>query len=137
MVVPPFSSPTYQSAGNALLCPWFKCRALSKSSEVCNGHGDLKWVQTWIAWDCEVWCIVLGLKLMKMCNKKQYIYFICTCTCMFYRSLFVLFLLAIVLSVLRYNFRSQKTKSGTISCLMWNIYLYFIILKLFTNFQNI
>jgi hypothetical protein len=23
------------------------------------------------------------------------------------------------------------------SCLMWNIYLYFIILKLFTNFQNI
>jgi hypothetical protein len=24
-----------------------------------------------------------------------------------------------------------------ISCLMWNIYLYFIILKLFTNFQNI
>ena len=35
------------------------------------------------------------------------------------------------------NFRSQKAKSGTISCLMWNIYLYFIILKLFTNFQNI
>jgi hypothetical protein len=28
-------------------------------------------------------------------------------------------------------------KSGTISCLMRNIYLYFIILKLFTNFQNI
>jgi hypothetical protein len=24
-----------------------------------------------------------------------------------------------------------------ISCLMWNIYLYFIILKLFTNYQNI
>jgi hypothetical protein len=35
------------------------------------------------------------------------------------------------------HFRSQKAKSGTISCLMWNIYLYFIILKLFTNFQNI
>ena len=35
------------------------------------------------------------------------------------------------------NFRSQKAKSGTISCLMWNIYLYFIILKLITNFQNI
>jgi hypothetical protein len=35
------------------------------------------------------------------------------------------------------NFRSQKAKSGTISCLMWNIYLYFIILKLFTNFQSI
>jgi hypothetical protein len=37
------------------------------------------------------------------------------------------------------NFRSQKAKSGTISCLMWNIYLYFIILKLpvFTNFQNL
>ena len=35
------------------------------------------------------------------------------------------------------NFRSQKAKSGTISCLMWNIYLYFIISKLFTNFQNI
>jgi hypothetical protein len=28
-------------------------------------------------------------------------------------------------------------KSGSISCLMRNIYLYFIILKLFTNFQNI
>jgi hypothetical protein len=26
---------------------------------------------------------------------------------------------------------------GMISCLMWKIYLYFIILKLFTNFQNI
>jgi hypothetical protein len=50
-----------------------------------------KWVQTCIAWDCEVWCVVLGLKLMKMCNKKQYIYFICTFMGMFYRSLFVLF----------------------------------------------
>jgi uncharacterized membrane protein YcgQ (UPF0703/DUF1980 family) len=40
--------------------------------------------------------LVLGLKLMKMCNKKQYIYFICTFMCMFYRSLFVLFLLAII-----------------------------------------
>ena len=60
----------------------------------------LKWVQSCIAWDCEVWCVVLGLKLMKMCNKKQYIYFICTFMCMFYRSLFVLFLLAIMLSVL-------------------------------------
>ena len=67
---------------------------------MCNGFRCLKWVQTCIAWDCEVWCVVLGLKLMKMCNKKQYIYFICTFMCMFYRSLFVLFLLAIVLSVL-------------------------------------
>ena len=67
---------------------------------VCNGLRGLKWVQTCIAWDCEVWCVVLGLKLMKMCNKKQYIYFICTFMGMFYRSLFVLFLLAIVLSVL-------------------------------------
>ena len=40
---------------------------------------------------------------MKMCNKKQYIYFICTFMCVFYRSLFVLFLLSIVLSVLRYT----------------------------------
>jgi hypothetical protein len=45
---------------------------------MCNGLRGLKWVQTCIAWDCEVWCVVLGLKLMKMCNKKQYIYFICT-----------------------------------------------------------
>ena len=65
-----------------------------------NELRGLKWVQTCIAWDCEVWCVVLGLKLMKMCNKKQYIYFICTFMCMFYRSLFVHFLLAIVLSVL-------------------------------------
>jgi hypothetical protein len=50
-----------KSAGNALLCPWFKCRALSKSSEVCNGLRGLKWVQTCIAWDCEVWCVVLFL----------------------------------------------------------------------------
>jgi hypothetical protein len=49
-------------------------------------------MQTCIAWDCEVWCVVLGLKLMKMCNKKQYIYFICTFLCMFHRSFFVLFL---------------------------------------------
>jgi hypothetical protein len=62
---------------------------------VCNGLRGLKWVQTCIALDCEVWCVVLGLKLMKMCNKKQYIYFICTFMCMFYRSLFFLFLLAI------------------------------------------
>ena len=41
-----------------------------------------------------------GVEVMKMCNKKQYIYFICTFMCMFYRSLFVLFLLAIVLSIL-------------------------------------
>ena len=43
----------------------------------------LKWVQTCIAWDCEVWCVVLGLKLMKMCNKKQYIYilFARLCVC--------------------------------------------------------
>ena len=34
--------------------------------------------QTCIAWDCEVWRVVLGLKLMKMCYKKQYIYFICS-----------------------------------------------------------
>ena len=34
------------------------------------------------------------------------------------------------------NFRSQKAKNGSISCLMWNIYLYFIILKLSTNFQK-
>jgi hypothetical protein len=67
---------------------------------VCNGLRGLKWVQTCIAWDCEVWCVVLGLKLMKICNKKQYIHFICTFMCIFYRSLFVLFLLAIVLSVL-------------------------------------
>jgi hypothetical protein len=40
---------------------------------VCNGLRGLKWVQTCIAWDCHVWCVVLGLKLMKMCNKKQYI----------------------------------------------------------------
>jgi hypothetical protein len=59
---------------------------------MCNGLRGLKWAQTCIAWDCEVWCVVLGLKLMKMCNKKQYIYFICTFMCMFYRSLFVLFL---------------------------------------------
>jgi hypothetical protein len=59
---------------------------------MCNGLQGLKWAQTWIAWDCEVWCVVLGLKLMKMCNKKQYIYFICTFMGMFYRSLFVLFL---------------------------------------------
>jgi hypothetical protein len=80
-------TPTYQNAEDALLCPWFKCIALSKSSEVCNGLRGLKWVQTCIAWDCEVWCIVLGLKLMKMCNKKQYIYFICPFMGMFYRSL--------------------------------------------------
>ena len=67
---------------------------------MCNGLRGLKWVQSCIAWDCEVWCVVLGLKLMKMCNKKQYVYFICTFMCMFYRSLFVLFLLAIVLSIL-------------------------------------
>jgi hypothetical protein len=67
---------------------------------VCNGLRGLKWVQSCIPWDCEVWCVVLGLKLMKMCNKKQYIYFICTFMCMFYRSLFVVFLLNIVLSVL-------------------------------------
>jgi hypothetical protein len=73
-------------------CPWFKCRALSKSSQMCNGLRGLKWAQACIAWDCEVWCVVLGLKLMKMCNKKQYIYFICTFMGMFYRSLFVLFL---------------------------------------------
>ena len=30
-----------------------------------------------------------------------------------------------------------KRRSGTISCLMWNTYLYFTILKLFTHFQNI
>jgi hypothetical protein len=69
-----------------------QCRALSKSSEMCNGLRGLKWAQIWIAWDCEVWYVVLGLKLMKMCNKKQYIYFICTFMGMFYRSLFVLFL---------------------------------------------
>jgi hypothetical protein len=40
---------------------------------------------------------------MKMCIKKQFIYFICTFMCVFYRSLFVLFLLSIVLSVLRYT----------------------------------
>ena len=67
---------------------------------MCNRLPGLKWVQTCIAWDCHVWCVVLGLKQMNMCNKKQYIYFICTFMCMFYRSLFVLFLLAIVLSVL-------------------------------------
>jgi hypothetical protein len=39
---------------------------------------------------CEVWCVVVGLKLMKMCNKKQYIYSICMFMCMFYRSFFVL-----------------------------------------------
>jgi hypothetical protein len=61
-----FPSPTYQSVGDALLCTWFKCRALSKSSEVCNGLRGLKWVQTCIAWVCHVWCVVLGLKLMKI-----------------------------------------------------------------------
>jgi hypothetical protein len=59
---------------------------------VCNGLRGLKWVLTCIAWDFEVWCVVLRMKLMKMCNKKQYIYFICTFMCMFHRSLFVLFL---------------------------------------------
>jgi hypothetical protein len=56
----PFSSPTYQNAGDALLCPWFKCRPLSKSSEMCNGLWGLKWAQTCITWDCEVWCVVPG-----------------------------------------------------------------------------
>jgi hypothetical protein len=69
-----------------------------------------------IAWDCEVWCVVLGLKIKKMRNKKQYIYFICTFMCMFHRSLFALFLLAIVLSLLlRYTatgFSAWKQKQN-------------------------
>ena len=41
----------------------------------------------------------------------------------------------------RIQLHTEKARSnyllGTISCLIWNIHLYFIILKLFTNFQNI
>ena len=55
---------------------------------MCNGLQGLKWVQTCIAWDCEVWCVVLGLKLMKMCNKSNtYILFACLCVCFIDRSL--------------------------------------------------
>jgi hypothetical protein len=33
---------------------------------MCNGLRGLKWAQACIAWDCEVWCVGLGLKLMKI-----------------------------------------------------------------------
>ena len=135
VVSPFFSSPTYQSVGDALLCTWFKCRALSKSSEVCNGLRGLKWVQTCIAWDCHVWCVVLGLKLMKMCNKKQYIYFICTFMCMFYRSLFVLFLLAIVLSVLL-RYTDSWLPLWYLQTLLWTVTTFCQVQKDQTNVHN-
>jgi hypothetical protein len=40
---------------------------------VCNGLRGLKWVQTCIAWDCEVWCIVLGVWRYQRGNQNPYI----------------------------------------------------------------